>query len=1057
MRAHTPARLIWLLLAAFLGFFPHQSASGAVLTWNRETDHERLLFSFSSTLPDAEPRQRGLTRIIIPISPDFWTGENRPKIPDFSGSALIKGVSVTADGILIETRNGDFIFSSSAHPALQELSVILYPPPAQAPPPPDNATPEAVPAEESATNASAEGAANASAPGNGTAAPPAVQDEERDAFPAADVPGEPAANATEPGDDVASHGDATGETPQDALSGTGALRGRISRPAAPDLTGTTAPGQRETGPDDAAEPKPRETFRLRMPIERNATAPLPQPQPDASVEGIPTAQATEPGPDAAAGHAADNATGAQALTADTPHGTTPRQDHAVREAGAPDGNATSPAPEASREPTPAPDSAHDAEATDADASQGEPGNATGGHDIPVQDAAMTVDASSEGPGATPGNMPEDNSTAELEELYRLAQVAVAAGDLKASRQAITAMIEHPKVPDALREELLYNLADITMQQGRGDFEGNFTAILDAYETAKYANPESSNMPEALYRIGFLQLSVGNLPEAKGNFDLLRRKYPDNPRVPMIDTFWGDHFLREKKFAKAAEHYRYVIENFPMSPAVKPANVGLLKAYTELGFFGKAMEIVNAIEKRWPRYYLEDPSFLMAAGYAAMLSGNDDRARDFFWTYANIVPDAPDADVAMARIGDIHLRQNRPNAAREIYHRTAEAYPDREGGLIAQMRLAEEGVLDKPSMGDMAPVFDRPDANPEEIYTRILEHTDSPLAPIARLKLAMWRLWKGKFPESLEDVRRFEQDYPEHELLPKAREVADKALRDWIMRDLEQGNFEGIVQNWTDHQDLYADREPDPQTRLVVATAMMRTGRAREALEMARPFVFGSIPRGEHSEPGMDLTLAMLVELQEWKDILELARRVAPWNLNAERRRQVDYAAALANEKLNQPGRAKSLWDRLATDLGLTDTQRGYAHYFLGRAALAAGEFERATILGQEALELLKKEKDDIPKLKETLELLVQAAERRGRNQDALAWSLEYDGYVTPEDRDWPAHAYRKAILFRRNDDMKRWRETLLGLKERFPNTLYGRMAAAELEGVRIEREVEKFQ
>lgn len=1045
MRAHTPARLIWLLLAAFLGFFPHQSASGAVLTWNRAPDHERLLFSFSSSLPVTEPRQRGLTRIIIPISADFWAGESRPKIPDFSGSELIKGVSVTADGILIETRNGDFIFSSSAHPALQELSVILYPPPAQPPRPPDNATREAAPAEENATNA----ASNASVPGNGTAASPAVQEEVRDAASTADVPGGPAANTTEPGDDIAAHGNSTGETPQDTLSGTGALRGRISRPAAPDQAGMTVP--------DDAEPKPRETFRLRLPIERNATAPLPQPQHDAAVEGVPTEQATEPGPEAAEGHAAGNATGAQALTADTPHDTAPRQDHAAREADAPDGNATSPAPEASREPTPAPDSALDAEATNADASQGEPDNATGGHDAPPQDAAMTVNASSERAEAVTGNMTEDNSTAELEELYRLAQVAVAAGDLQASRQAITAMIEHPKVPEALREELLYNLADITMQQGRGDFEGNFTAILDAYETAKYANPESSNIPEALYRIGFLQLSVGNLPEAKGNFDLLRRKYPDNPRVAMIDTFWGDHFLREKKFSKAAEHYRYVIENFPMSPAVKPANVGLLKAYTELGFFDKAMEIVNAIEKRWPRYYLEDPSFLMAAGYAAMLSGNDDRAREFFWTYANIVPDAPDADVAMARIGDIHLRQNKPNAAREIYHRTAEAYPDREGGLIAQMRLAEEGVLDKPSLGDMAPVFDRPDANPEEIYTRILEHTDSPLAPIARLKLAMWRLWNGKFPESLEDVRRFEQDYPEHELLPKAREVADKALRDWIMRDLEQGNFEGIVQNWSEHQDLYTDREPDPQTRLVVATAMMRTGRSREALEMARPFVFGSIPRGEHSESGMDLTLAMLVEQQEWKDILELARRVAPWNLNAERRRQVDYAAALANEKLNQPGRAKSLWDRLATDLGLTDTQRGYAHYFLGRAALAAGEYERATILGQEALELLKKEKGDIPKLKETLELLVQASERRGRNQEALAWSLEYDGYVTPEDRDWPAHSYRKAILFRRNDDMKRWRETLLGLKERFPNTLYGRMAAAELEGVRIEREVEKFR
>ncbi len=1049
MRAHTPARLIWFLLAALLGALPHQSASGAVLTWTRAADHERLLFSFSSSLPVAEPRQRGLTRIIIPISADFWANEAKPKIPNFTASALIKGVSVTDDGILIDTRNGDFIFSSAAHPALQELNVILYPPPTQAPPPPQNATPATEPAALDGTNSSAETPANASTPGNETAPFPAVQEEGRDAAPTADV------NATKPGDDIAMDGNATGGSPQDSLSGTASLRGRISRPATPpDQAETAAPGQREAGLDAAAEPKSRDTFRLRMPVERNATAPLPQTEPEAAAEETPTEHATGPGPDAAEGHAADNATSAQALPADAPHAITARPDHETQEAGAPDGNATSSAQETRHKP--APDSAHDAEATNASASHDEPGNATDA-DAPAQEAAMTVNASSETPTAVTGNMTEDNSTAELEALYRLAQVAVAAGDLPASRQAITAMIEHPKVPEALREELLYNLADITMQQGKGDFAGNYTAILDAYQTAMYANPASPNMPEALYRIGFLQLAVGNLPEAKGNFDLLRRKYPDNPRVAMIDTFWGDHFLREKKFAKAAEHYRYVIENFPMSPAVKPANVGLLKAYTELGFFDKAMDIVNTIEKRWPRYYLEDPSFLMAAGYAAMLSGNDDRARDFFWTYVNIVPDAPDADVAMARIGDIHLKQNKPNAARELYHRTAEAFPDREGGLIAQMRLAEEGVLDKPSIGDMAPVFDRPNANPEEIYTRILEHADSPLAPIARLKLAMWRLWKGKFPESLEDVRRFEQDYPEHELLPKAREVADKALRDWIMRDLEQGNFEGIVQNWSDHQDLYTDREPDPQTRLVVATAMMRTGRSREALEMAKPFVFGSIPRGEHSEPGMDLTLAMLVELQEWKDILELARRVAPWNLNAERRRQVDYAAALANEKLNQAGMAKPLWDRLATDLGLTDTQRGYAHYFLGRAALAAGEFERATILGQEALELLKKEKDDIPKLKETLELLVQAAERRGRNQEALAWSLEYDGYVTPEDRDWPAHTYRKAVLFRRNDDMKRWRETLLGLKERFPNTLYGRMAAAELEGVRIEREVEKFR
>jgi len=41
--------------------------------------------------------------------------------------------------------------------------------------------------------------------------------------------------------------------------------------------------------------------------------------------------------------------------------------------------------------------------------------------------------------------------------------------------------------------------------------------------------------------------------------------------------------------------------------------------------------------------------------------------------------------------------------------------------------------------------------------------------------------------------------------------------------------------------------------------------------------------------------------------------------------------------------------------------------------------------------------------------------------------------------------------------MKKWRENLDRLKELFPNSLHGRMAAAELEGVRLEKEVGKFR
>lgn len=161
------------------------------------------------------------------------------------------------------------------------------------------------------------------------------------------------------------------------------------------------------------------------------------------------------------------------------------------------------------------------------------------------------------------------------------------------------------------------------------------------------------------------------------------------------------------------------------------------------------------------------------------------------------------------------------------------------------------------------------------------------------------------------------------MLPKAQ-VADAALRDWITSDLEKEDYDAAVQHWTAHESLYQGREPDPRLRLMVATALMRAGLPEKALEMARPFVFGSGPKGEHSEPGMELALAMQVELQQWKDVLELSRQVASWNLDPERKRQVDYATALAHEKLGQHAGAKPLWDKLATDMGLTDTQRGYA-------------------------------------------------------------------------------------------------------------------------------------
>lgn len=677
-----------------------------------------------------------------------------------------------------------------------------------------------------------------------------------------------------------------------------------------------------------------------------------------------------------------------------------------------------------------------------------------------QDNATTASMNQTDLVAAPSNAnnaTDSNSTQELELLYDAVQSALEQGDLAAAQRAIRTMLRHPGAPPPLQQDLLYTLADLAWQEGGHDLHANFSTILDAYVRAKNFAPFSDSAPEALLQIANLHLAVGNEPEAKAYFNLLRRRFPQDERVPMVDHYLGEHFMRRQEYSQAADHFQYVIQNHPDSTAAQASTFGLLRAMTELGYFDKAADIAARIEKKWPKFHLETPQYLMTAGYTAMMRGDLDRAREYFWQYVNLVPKAADVDVAMARIGDILVRQGKREAAKEIYHRTAEAHPKSEGGLIALMRLAEEGVLDDPSVGDLDAAFTRPKVDPEEIYTRILKHAQSPLAPVARLKLAMWRLWNKDYPGTLREAGIFEQDYPGHELGPKARDVAFKAAGDWIDSYLANEDYAGILRLWSEQAALFQDRPPLPQTRLAVATAFMKTGDPQNALETASPFVFGPIPQGEYSEAGLDLTLALLVDLKLWPRILELATAVSSWNLSADRQRQVDYAAALAHETLGQHAGARPLWLKLATDMELTDTQRGYAHYFMARGALADGDLERTAILAQEALNLLLKTGDDRPKIMDSLELLIQSAERSDRIQDALAWSLEYDEYLTTDDEAWKGHTYRKALLYKKNNEPDQWRTHLEQLKELFPSSLHGRMAAAELESFRLEKEVGRIR
>ncbi|MBZ4648479.1 MAG: Tetratricopeptide domain protein [Desulfomicrobiaceae bacterium] len=1001
MRHSIFARCIWPLFGSLLLLVP-LPVRAASYYWSRQPQHERLVFHFDTVMPPLDTARTSATEITLRLPQGIWKAEARPAPFDLTPSRLVAAVRVEGDALVVQLRREDVDYL--AYPLPRENKIVLELTRRPKTPPAANATEK---------NATPEGASNTSAD-----TPPPPENASAAQLPPADV----SANTT-----------------------ISIPHLEIQPPAA---GGNETPAHRMRAAIAPAGPPPPSPHRVRSRIDATATPERPGEVLQAAAS--PTFTKAPSGPQQTGGESPSAAPGAlQAAEVNA----------SVSAEGA--ANPAPPAEPPAAAVGGAPESSSPRENADARNATAKSTPPAGAEQPPASVAANTnASAETVSPGQSEANATDAQRTAELENLFQTVQETLARGDIPGALDGLESLRRYPDLPDHLREEVLYTLAELRMKEAKDDLASQYLKVREAFLEALNFNPASVRAPQALINLGYLNLAVGNEPEAKAYFDLLRRKYPRDFHVPLIDYYWGEYFSRRGQWSQAADHFQAVIQQYPDSQPVLQSAVGLVRALAELGFWAKAWEIVDFVEKRWPRYYIDDPEFLSLAGQVAMNHGLLDAARERLWLYYNLMGDkGASADMALARIGDIYLRQNSPQAAKRIYEKAAAEFPDKEGGLIAMMRLAEEGIVDSPTLEGMAAVFDRPfSLRPERIYTDIVTRfPDSPLAPIARLKLAMWYLWTGRFDEAVAQGRRFLQDYPQHALASRAKETIFTALTRWMARDAEEENYRGIVTRFEANPDMAKRLLESDRLRLALAMAYLKLGQPEKTLEIARPFFYGSIAQGEFSLPALDLALAVLVDLGRWSDVVDLASRVKDWNLGEARQRQVDYALALAFENLNQEKDALAIWRHLAIDVDLPPTQRGHALYFLARAAYAEGEWEQAYTAAQEALSLLLHKNSDPEKIRDALAMLTDITENTGRLDEALMWAEEYERRLEPKTPQWSAWVYRKAQIERRLAREEAWRASLNALIDAAPDSLYARMARSDLTAAAIAERLDRLQ
>ena len=659
-----------------------------------------------------------------------------------------------------------------------------------------------------------------------------------------------------------------------------------------------------------------------------------------------------------------------------------------------------------------------------------------------------------------GELPPPEPAVLLQEIGEL----IKKGDFAQALAATDFLLTVPDLTPEQRETLLHIRAEMLYAINKDDFAGHYLEIADATTKALNFNPKSKLNAGALLRLGYMNLKLNNIPEAEARFNLLRRLYPDDDNVPLTYYYWGEYYYGRNQLQKSSDEFQSILQKYPNSRYAREAALGLARSLYRLGYYDQAFTVVDYIERRWERFYLDFPPFLNMMGDVAYRLDKLDFALNHYWLYINLEPDGEEADIILTRIGDIYTAKREKEAAGELYRESISRFPDKDGALVARMRLAEEGINDDPSIAGMFSIFDGPfSLRPLEVYESIIkEHPGSALVPLAKIKLAMWHLWKKDFIAALDDVSDFLEQHPKDLLVPKAKEVALQAFALLAAAGVSEERYAHMRDIWEKYPIVHSQAaELSPESRIALGVSYWKEGKPNEALDAIGPFFLGSkVP--EYSEMALNLVLSLYLEYEQWQAIEEVAKRVELWEIKPETQKQLDYALALAAENMGQSDRAAPIWQKLYDSSLLGESEKAYASFFLARHAEKERNLEKAYTLGRESLNRLLQQTAnnpnpaDLAKIKSQLGSLMDVAETAGRLREALGFAEQYLHYLGANDAERMAVRYRMARIYRKQGDQEQWKTILTELSSSSPNSVYGRIASSELNSASLARDAAKY-
>ena len=623
----------------------------------------------------------------------------------------------------------------------------------------------------------------------------------------------------------------------------------------------------------------------------------------------------------------------------------------------------------------------------------------------------------------------------------------------------------PLAPEK-REELLYLISDATTGKYNGKWLEGYEPIVSTTSEAMNANLRSPQVPRALERLGMINLRTGNQQDAEGYFGVLHHKYSYDPLVPDVYYALGKDQLERGQYAEAVQSFQLVMQGYPESQVVRDSARDMAEALYKQGHYERAMTIIDFVDRRWPRIYIDDPSYLLLVADTQFRRGRLDDSLQTYWIYYNLVPDNPGNDQLLLNMGTIYLLKGDLDSANTLYAELLRKFPDSQYAPLAVLRQGEEGVFEgNLSVEALFGIFARPNLRtlPEVAYERLLkDYPASAEAVSAALRLAVWRLWNREYSTAMNLAEQFLQQHGDSPYAPRADEVILRAFAVELAMDLEEQNYDRILSRWERFPQVRgAYATLDDELRVALARAQINRGNEAEGFALLRPFL--ERPQDpKYGEYVYKLNLARALRNEDWQGIVDLGAMVENWNFpQAEQNEQV-YAMAIARENMGQTPEAVPLWAQLYSRDDIPLYQKAYANYFMARDAERrrsihdAYELNKATLRLFERLAVEQPERADSARVQESLVALMDVTEVANRFAEALEWAEEYSSFVPEDSTEYAAFRFRLARLYRKMGDLARWQFYLEDIIQREPESVFGQMAASELRTHQVARDLSRF-